>query len=170
MKSYVVIFILISISLNLNKCNQILDITETNRGNKNSKRIDMNRKIKSIKEVEEIQKYNTKQSVNNNYFSFLEMQSTSTERLSNKLRAMNRLEHTIRVKMAMRTFRSFLTEEISTETKKLTELLVDNVYSAYVKQYSKESEKCVGWMDGTDNSQLRLQKIYESVIYKQKYK
>ena len=71
---------------------------------------------------------------------------------------------TIRVKMAMRTFKSFLTEDISAVTKEFTELLVDNVYSQYVKQYSKHSEKCVGWLDGEENSQLRLQKIYEGGI------
>ena len=66
--------------------------------------------------------------------------------------------------MAMRTFKSFLTEEISTETKERTTLLVDNVYSAYVKQYSKESEKYVGWLDGNENSQTRVEKIYEAGI------
>ena len=66
--------------------------------------------------------------------------------------------------MAMRTFKSFLTEEISTETKERTTLLVDNVYSAYVKQYSKESEKCVGWLDGNENSQTRFEKIYQGGI------
>ncbi len=61
----------------------------------------------------------------------------------------------------MRTFKSFLTEEISTETQELTELLVDSIYSKYVDQYDKNSEKCVGWLDGEENSQIRLQKIYE---------
>ena len=64
----------------------------------------------------------------------------------------------------MRTFKSFLTEEISTDTKNLTKLLVDTVYSKYVDQYNKNSVECVGWMDGTENSQIRLQKIYESGI------
>jgi len=71
---------------------------------------------------------------------------------------------TIRVKMAMRTFRSFLTEEISTETKELTELLVDNVYSKYVDQHDKTSVKCVGWLDGHANAQIRFKKIYEGGI------
>ena len=70
----------------------------------------------------------------------------------------------IRVKITMRTFKSFLTEEISTETQELTELLVDSIYSKYVDQYDKNSEKCVGWLDGEENSQIRLQKIYESGI------
>jgi SAM-dependent methyltransferase len=66
--------------------------------------------------------------------------------------------------MAMRTFKSFLTEEISIETQELTTLLVDNVYSEYVKKYNKHSEKCVGWLDGEVNSKIRLQKIYEGGI------
>ena len=66
--------------------------------------------------------------------------------------------------MAMRTFKSFLTEEISTDTKNLTNLLVDTVYSKYVDQYNKNSVECVGWMDGTENSLIRFQKIYEAGI------
>ena len=64
----------------------------------------------------------------------------------------------------MKTFKSFLTEEISAETKERTTLLVDNIYSAYVKQYSKDSEKCVGWLDGNENSQTRFEKIYQGGI------
>ena len=64
----------------------------------------------------------------------------------------------------MKHFREFLTEKISVETQKLTELLVDEVYSRYVEQYDKYSVECVGWLDGTDNARLRFQKIYEGGI------
>ena len=64
----------------------------------------------------------------------------------------------------MKHFREFLIKEISAETQKLTELLVDEVYSRYVEQYDKNSVECVGWLDGTDNARLRFQKIYEAGI------
>jgi hypothetical protein len=107
MKLLVVLIILLSINFEIHKCDQNLEMTNYKTGN-NYNRMDMNRKIKSIKEMDEIQKYNGKQiekkTDNVNYDSFLEMQSTSTSttthKLSNKLQAMNRLEHTLRVKMA----------------------------------------------------------------------
>ena len=64
----------------------------------------------------------------------------------------------------MKQFKEFLTEEITTETKKLTDLLVDSVYSQYIENHNKNSIECVGWMDGTDNSLIRFQKIYEAGI------
>ena len=64
----------------------------------------------------------------------------------------------------MKHFREFLIEEVSAETQKLTELLVDQVYSKYVEQYDINSVECVGWLDGTDNARLRFQKIYEAGI------
>ena len=64
----------------------------------------------------------------------------------------------------MKHFKEFLIEEISTETQKLTELLVDSVYSRYINDHDKNSVECVGWLDGTENSQLRFQKIYEAGI------
>ena len=64
----------------------------------------------------------------------------------------------------MKNFRDFLTEEISRDTKSMTELLVDAVYSQYIDDHDKNSIECVGWMDGTENAQLRFQKIYESGI------
>ena len=64
----------------------------------------------------------------------------------------------------MKQFREFLIKEISAETQKLTELLVDQVYSKYVEQYDINSVECVGWLDGTDNARLRFQKIYEAGI------
>ena len=64
----------------------------------------------------------------------------------------------------MKHFREFITEEISKETQKLTKLLVDSVYSHYIDDHNKNSIACVGWLDGTDNSQLRFQKIYEAGI------
>ena len=37
----------------------------------------------------------------------------------------------------MKQFRQFLTEEISAETKEVTDFLVDSVYSEYVKKFNK---------------------------------
>ena len=64
----------------------------------------------------------------------------------------------------MKDFREFITEEISRETQKLTELLVDAVYSTYIDDHDKNSIECVGWLDGTENAQLRFQKVYEAGI------
>ena len=64
----------------------------------------------------------------------------------------------------MKNFRDFLAEEISRDTKSMTELLVDAVYSQYIDEHDKNSIECVGWLDGTENAQLRFQKIYESGI------
>ena len=64
----------------------------------------------------------------------------------------------------MKQFKAFLTEEISTETKKLTKFLVDSIYSHYIDDYNKNSVACVGWLDGTDNAFVRFQKIYEAGI------
>jgi SAM-dependent methyltransferase len=64
----------------------------------------------------------------------------------------------------MKNFREFITEEISKETQEYTKLLVDEVYSRYIDDHDKNSIECVGWLDGTENAQLRFQKIYESGI------
>ena len=64
----------------------------------------------------------------------------------------------------MKNFRDFLAEEISIDTRSMTELLVDAVYSQYIDDHDKNSIECVGWLDGTENAQLRFQKIYESGI------
>ena len=64
----------------------------------------------------------------------------------------------------MKQFRQFLTEEISKETQKLTEFLVDSIYSHYIDDHDKNSIECVGWLDGNENSLIRFQKIYESGI------
>ena len=64
----------------------------------------------------------------------------------------------------MRTFKNYITEDISAKTRKETELLVDEVYSRYIDGHDKNSIECVGWLDGTENAQLRFQKIYESGI------
>ena len=64
----------------------------------------------------------------------------------------------------MKQFKDYITEDISAKTRKETKLLVDAVYSHYIDDYNKNSVACVGWMDGTDNSQLRFQKIYEAGI------
>ena len=64
----------------------------------------------------------------------------------------------------MKQFKEFLTEEISTETKKLTEFLVDSIYSNYIHDYDINSVACMGWLDGSENSLIRYQKIYEAGI------
>ena len=64
----------------------------------------------------------------------------------------------------MKRFKTYITENISAKTKKETELLVDAVYSRYIDDHDKNSIECVGWLDGTENAQLRFQKIYESGI------
>jgi len=64
----------------------------------------------------------------------------------------------------MKNFRDFLAEEISIDTRSMTELLVDAVYSQYIDVHDKNSIECVGWLDGTENAQLRFQKIYEAGI------
>jgi len=66
--------------------------------------------------------------------------------------------------MAMKTFRSYLTEGIAADTRQATELLVDSIYSKYVDNYSTNDVQCVGWMDGSDNSLTRFEKIYEGGI------
>ena len=64
----------------------------------------------------------------------------------------------------MKQFKDYITEDISTKTRKETKLLVDEIYSRYIDNHNKNSIECVGWLDGTENSQLRFQKIYESGI------
>ena len=64
----------------------------------------------------------------------------------------------------MKNFREFITEEIAKDTQQVTNLLVDAVYSRYINDHNKNSIECVGWLDGTENAQLRFQKIYESGI------
>ena len=64
----------------------------------------------------------------------------------------------------MRTFKDYITEDISAKTRKETELLVDAVYSRYIDEHDKNTVECVGWLDGTENAQLRFQKIYEAGI------
>ena len=64
----------------------------------------------------------------------------------------------------MKQFRQFLTEEISKETQKLTEFLVDSIYSHYIDDHDKNTVKCVGWLDGHKNALIRFQKIYEAGI------
>jgi len=61
----------------------------------------------------------------------------------------------------MRKFKDFITEE---NEKVRTDFLVDTVYSRYIDEYNKNSIECVGWLDGTENSQLRFQKVYEAGI------
>ena len=61
----------------------------------------------------------------------------------------------------MKRFKDYITEDISTKTRKETKLLVDVVYSKYIKKYSKNQQECVGWLDGSKNALIRNQKIYE---------
>ena len=72
----------------------------------------------------------------------------------------------------MKQFKEFITEEPtrlvldpkSMEFRNETEFLVDTVYSSYIDDYNKNSVECVGWLDGTANSLIRFQKIYEAGI------
>lgn len=64
----------------------------------------------------------------------------------------------------MKNFREFITEEVVKDARQVTQLLVDAVYSYYIDEHDKDSIECVGWLDGTENAQLRYQKIYESGI------
>ena len=64
----------------------------------------------------------------------------------------------------MKRFKDYITEDISTKTRKETKLLVDAVYSRYIDDHNKNSVECVGWLDGNENAQLRYQKIYEAGI------
>ena len=60
----------------------------------------------------------------------------------------------------MKQFKEYITEGRRSET----ELLVDEIYSRYIDEHDKNSVECVGWLDGTENAQLRFQKIYEGGI------
>jgi len=64
----------------------------------------------------------------------------------------------------MRTFKNYITEDISAKTRKETKLLVDEVYSRYIDEHDKNTVECVGWLDGHENALLRFQKIYEAGI------
>ena len=57
-----------------------------------------------------------------------------------------------------------LKEELSLETRKLSNILVDEIYSSYIDEYDKNSIKVVGWLDGNENAVVRFQKIYEAGI------
>ena len=60
----------------------------------------------------------------------------------------------------MKQFKDFITEGRRSET----DLLVDEIYSRYIDNHNKNSIECVGWLDGTENSLIRFQKIYEGGI------
>ena len=70
----------------------------------------------------------------------------------------------------MKNFRDYIvdtipvTEHLTQETKKQTDMLVDMVYSHYVKEYTKNQPECVGWLDGTENALTRNEKLYEAGI------
>ena len=70
----------------------------------------------------------------------------------------------------MKKFRDYIIDPIpivdhlTQETKKQTDMLVDMVYSHYVKKYTKNQPECVGWMDGTENALTRNEKLYEAGI------
>ena len=59
----------------------------------------------------------------------------------------------------MKRFKTYITEGRSE-----TNFLVDTVYSKYIEKYSKNQPECVGWLDGSENAQLRFQKVYEAGI------
>ena len=60
----------------------------------------------------------------------------------------------------MKQFKEYITEGRRSET----ELLVDEIYSRYIDNHNKNSIECVGWLDGTENSLIRFQKVYEGGI------
>ena len=70
----------------------------------------------------------------------------------------------------MKNFRDYIidpnpiAERLTQETKKQTDMLVDTVYSHYVKEYTKNQPECVGWLDGTENALTRNEKLYEAGI------
>ena len=70
----------------------------------------------------------------------------------------------------MKNFRDYIidpnpiVERLTQETKKQTDMLVDTVYSHYVKEYTKNQPECVGWLDGTENALTRNEKLYEAGI------
>ena len=64
----------------------------------------------------------------------------------------------------MKRFKEYITEDISANAKKETELLVDAVYSHYIDEHDKNQPECVGWLDGHENALIRFQKIYEGGI------
>jgi len=64
----------------------------------------------------------------------------------------------------MKRFKEYITEDISANAKKETELLVDAVYSHYIDEHDKNQPECVGWLDGHENAVIRFQKIYEAGI------
>ena len=62
----------------------------------------------------------------------------------------------------MKQFKEFITEDKIRNLE--TKLLVDDIYSRYIDEHNKNSIECVGWLDGTENSLIRFQKIYEAGI------
>ena len=64
----------------------------------------------------------------------------------------------------MKTFKNYITEDISDNARKETNLLVDAVYSHYIDEHDKNTVECVGWLDGHENALMRFQKIYEAGI------
>mgnify|MGYP001139586065 FL=1 len=70
----------------------------------------------------------------------------------------------------MKNFRDYIidpnpiVERLTQETKKQTDMLVDTVYSHYVKEYTKNQPECVGWLDGSENALTRNEKLYEAGI------
>ena len=64
----------------------------------------------------------------------------------------------------MKPLVQFIKEEIVADTRELTKLLVDSVYSKYIDRYNKNQPECVGWLDGHENAVIRFQKIYEAGI------
>ena len=70
----------------------------------------------------------------------------------------------------MKTFKDYiinpipLEEHLSDQSKLQAELLVDELYSNYIKEYSKHEPECVGWLDGSKNALIRNTKLYEAGI------
>ena len=57
----------------------------------------------------------------------------------------------------MKQFKEFILED----RQKQTNFIVDSVYNNYAKSYTRDQLECVGWLDGSANSLIRNNKLYE---------
>ena len=62
----------------------------------------------------------------------------------------------------MKTFKDYISDQIPlNETRKETAILIDSIYSNYVKEYNKNQPEVVGWLDGSKNALIRNEILYE---------
>ena len=60
----------------------------------------------------------------------------------------------------MKKLRNSLSVKLGSETRQLTELVVDSKYAKYIAIYNKNDVSCVGWLDGKQNAEIRFRQIY----------